>query len=158
MTKCCFFWCLHIFKQWFITPAHTARFLFWSPRAPMKEVLCQGITPGCPNYSHMGPHQPLWHTNTPLCLIQADREEIERLNPKCNIYTKGCNFSLSIYLLITSMINRLVFKISKNVNISQHSFQESLATSSNCLFLDQQSKTQRILIYCHTLQSANPHI
>lgn len=44
---------------------HAARFLFWSPRT-QKGFLCQGITPGCPNYSHMGPHQPR-HTVAPLC-------------------------------------------------------------------------------------------
>lgn len=79
-----FFWCLHIFKQWFITLTHTARFLFWSPHVPMKEVLCQGgITPGCPNYSHMGPHQHR-HTTPPLCVMEAGMEGV---GLKCNIAT-----------------------------------------------------------------------
>lgn len=42
--------------------AHSARFLFWSPCAFfLKGVLCLGITPGCPNYSHMEPHQRCRH-------------------------------------------------------------------------------------------------
>lgn len=38
-----------------------------SPSSNEKSFLCQGITAGCPNYSHMGPHQPR-HTNALLCL------------------------------------------------------------------------------------------
>lgn len=50
------FWALHVTKLWFTTQTHTARLLFWSPCALLKEFLCRGITPGCPNYSHMEPH------------------------------------------------------------------------------------------------------
>lgn len=57
--------------------------------ADEKGFLCQGISPGCPNYSHMGPHQPpphkctvylsteyTWMQMCDSCIhIRADRDE-----------------------------------------------------------------------------------
>lgn len=61
-----FFWSLHIF-QTMIHYSNTRSKVpvLISVCSVLKEFLCWGITPGCPNYSHMEPHQRC-HTNALL--------------------------------------------------------------------------------------------